>query len=332
MTIRERTEEIEREQLSKYAMLSSETAGRARPEEKCEIRTEFQRDRDRIIHCKSFRRLKHKTQVFLCPEKDHYRTRLTHTLEVSQIARTIARAFRLNEDLCEAISLGHDLGHTPFGHAGERVLSEVCSQGFTHYEQSVRVVEKLEKGGAGLNLTAEVIDGIRCHTKGEEARTMEGRIVRVADRIAYINHDIDDALRAGVLKREEIPAHLTRVLGQKRSERINTLVRSIVAHTEEGVLSMGEEVQAAFLELHDFMFERVYFNPLAKGEEKKVPGLIAGLYNHFLENPMELPLEYQAVSWQEGMERATCDFIAGMTDRYAITLFQDLFIPKSWNG
>jgi len=332
MTIRERTEEIEREQLSKYAMLSSETAGRVRPEEKCEIRTEFQRDRDRIIHCKSFRRLKHKTQVFLCPEKDHYRTRLTHTLEVSQIARTIARAFRLNEDLCEAISLGHDLGHTPFGHAGERVLSEVCSQGFTHYEQSVRVVEKLEKGGAGLNLTAEVIDGIRCHTKGEEARTMEGRIVRVADRIAYINHDIDDALRAGVLKREEIPAHLTRVLGQKRSERINTLVRSIVAHTEEGVLSMGEEVQAAFLELHDFMFERVYFNPLAKGEEKKVPGLIAGLYNHFLENPMELPLEYQAVSWQEGMERATCDFIAGMTDRYAITLFQDLFIPKSWNG
>ena len=323
---------MERENLSEYAMQSSETAGRARPQEKCDIRTEFQRDRDRIIHCKSFRRLKHKTQVFLCPEKDHYRTRLTHTLEVSQIARTVARALRLNEDLCEAISLGHDLGHTPFGHAGERVLSEVCSQGFTHFEQSVRVVEKLENGGAGLNLTAEVIDGIRCHTKGEEARTLEGRIVRIADRVAYINHDIDDAIRADVLKSEEIPAHITQVLGRKRSERISTLVHSIITNSERDAIAMDEEVQAAFLALHDFMFERVYFNPLAKGEEKKVPGLIAGLYNHFLENPMELPLEYQTVSWQEGMERATCDFIAGMTDRYAITLFQELFIPKSWNG
>lgn len=332
MTIRERTEQMEREHLSEYAMLSMNTAGRLRPEEKCVIRTDYQRDRDRILHSKSFRRLKHKTQVFLCPEKDHYRTRLTHTLEVSQIARTIARALLLNEDLCEAISLGHDLGHTPFGHAGERALDEVCPMGFTHYTQSVRVVEKLEHDGQGLNLTAEVIDGIRCHTKGEEACTLEGRIVRIADRIAYINHDIDDAIRAGVLNEQEIPGHITKVLGTYRSERINTLVLSIIEHTEGDVLSMDEEVQGVFMELHDFMFARVYQNPVAKGEEKKVPALITELYSHFMRYPMELPLEYQTITWQEGQERAVCDFVAGMTDRYAVALFRDMFVPESWNG
>ena len=332
MTIRERTERMEREILSEYAMRSVNTAGRVRPEEQCVIRTDFQRDRDRILHSKSFRRLKHKTQVFLCPEKDHYRTRLTHTLEVSQIARTIARALLLNEDLCEAISLGHDLGHTPFGHAGERALDEVCPLGFTHYMQSVRVVEKLEHGGRGLNLTTEVIDGIRCHTKGEEARTLEGRIVRVADRIAYINHDIDDAIRAGVLSEREIPEHIISILGSRRSERINTLVLSIVEHTEGDALRMDKEVQDVFSQLHEFMFARVYQNPVAKGEERKVPALIKALYGHFMEHPAELPPEYRTIAGQEGLERAVCDFVAGMTDRYAVALFQDLFVPESWNG
>lgn len=331
MNIRERTEMVEQQILSPYAALAKNTLGRDIPEQECELRTAYQRDRDRIIHCKSFRRLKHKTQVFLSPEGDHYRTRLTHTLEVSQIARTIARALMLNEDLTEAISLGHDLGHTPFGHAGERALNDLCRYGFRHYEQSVRIVEKLEKNGEGLNLTKEVRDGILCHTKGTEAKTLEGKIVRLADRIAYINHDIDDAVRAGVLNDEEIPNEITSVLGVKRSQRIDTLVHSVVQNSQNGQIAMEEEIQRAFDQLYEFMFQYVYLNPYAKKEEKKVPILIETLYDH-LKLPENLPEDMRLIAEQDGLERAACDYIAGMTDHFAIALFQDIFVPKSWNS
>lgn len=330
MNIRERTEMLEQQILSPYAALAKNTLGRDIPEQECELRTAYQRDRDRIIHCKSFRRLKHKTQVFLSPEGDHYRTRLTHTLEVSQIARTIARALLLNEDLTEAISLGHDLGHTPFGHAGERALNELCPYGFRHYEQSVRIVEKLEKNGNGLNLTKEVRDGILCHTKGTEAKTLEGRIVRLADRIAYINHDIDDAIRAGVLQEKDIPSEITSALGVKRSQRIDTLVHSVVANSQNGVIAMDAEVQKAFDQLYEYMFQYVYLNPYAKKEEKKVPILITTLYN-YLKVPENLPDDMKLIAQQDGLERAACDYIAGMTDHFAIALFQSIFVPKSWN-
>ena len=330
MTIREELERLEQQTLSPFACLSSKSRGRVREEESCTLRTEFQRDRDRIIHCKSFRRLKHKTQVFLSPEGDHYRTRLTHTLEVSQIARTIARALRLNEDLTEAISLGHDLGHTPFGHAGERALNELVPGGFRHYEQSVRVVEKLEKNGRGLNLTFETCNGILCHTKGEEASTMEGRIVRLADRIAYINHDIDDAVRAGVISNEDIPRSITDVLGNSTKSRINALVLSAVSHTKEDKLMLSEEVQKAFDLLHTFMFDSVYSNDYAKHEEKKVPTLIRLLYTYFKEHASLLPEENQRTAREEGLDRAVCDYISGMTDHYAIETFKHLFVPGSW--
>lgn len=330
MTVRERTQTIEEQILSPYAALSRNTQGRDVPEEECDLRTPYQRDRDRIIHCKSFRRLKRKTQVFLSPEGDHYRTRLTHTLEVAQIARTIARALLLNEDLTEAISLGHDLGHTPFGHAGERALNEIMPEGFRHYEQSVRIVEKLEKGGQGLNLTKEVRDGILCHTRGREAQTLEGRIVRYADRIAYINHDIDDAERAGVLKESDLPEEITDLLGNRKSVRINSLVRAIVENSQNGVIQMDPEHQQAFDQLNDFMYERVYFNPYAKGEEKKVPGLIEILFT-YLRNPDHLPPDVRWIAEQEGRERAACDYIAGMTDHFAIQLFREIYIPKAWN-
>lgn len=330
MNVRERTEMIEQQILSPYAALSKNTLGRDILEQECELRTPYQRDRDRIIHCKSFRRLKHKTQVFLSPEGDHYRTRLTHTLEVSQIARTIARALRLNEDLTEAISLGHDLGHTPFGHAGERVLNHLYPKGFRHYEQSVRIVEKLEKNGAGLNLTKEVRDGILCHTKGVEAKTLEGKIVRLADRIAYINHDIDDAIRAGVLFEEDIPNEITSILGVKRSQRIDTLVHSVVANSQNGEIVLDADIQKAFDQLYDYMFKFVYLNPYAKKEEKKVPILIETLYN-YLKVPENLPNDMRLIAEQDGLERAACDYIAGMTDHFAVALFQDIFVPKSWN-
>ncbi len=329
MTVRERTEELEEKILAPYATFSSKTRGRETPEEPCSLRTEFQRDRDRIIHCKSFRRLKHKTQVFLSPEGDHYRTRLTHTLEVSQIARTIARALQLNEDLTEAVSLGHDLGHTPFGHAGERALNELYPDGFRHYEQSVRVVEKLEKGGKGLNLTYEVRDGIACHTIGREACTAEGRIVRLADKIAYLNHDIDDAERAGVLCEADIPKSITDILGENKSKRIDTLVHSVVENSFDGNLKMGACVQCAFLELDGFMDSHVYCNPYAKSEEKKVPGLIQALYE-YLRRPENMPLDMAKIAEKDGNDRAACDFIAGMTDHYAVQLFEKLFVPKSW--
>ena len=306
--------------------------GRDAAEEPCDIRTCYRRDCDRIIHCKAFRRLKRKTQVFLSPEGDHYRTRLTHTLEVAQIARTIARALRLNEDLTEAISLGHDLGHTPFGHAGERALNGMIPGGFRHYEQSVRVVEKLEKDGKGLNLTKEVRDGILCHTRGKEASTLEGRIVKISDRIAYINHDIDDAQRAGVLLEKEIPEKAVKVLGASRTARINTLVHSLVENSRGGELAMEPRVQEAFDELHAFMYEHVYHNPCAKGEEKKVPELVEQLFDFFMNNPQRLPDQMQLIAYQEGLVRAVCDHVAGMTDHFAVQTFTSIYIPNSWTS
>ncbi len=328
-SIREITEQNEGLILSEYACFSAETKGRALAEERCPLRTDFQRDRDRIIHCRAFRRLKHKTQVFLSPELDHYRTRLTHTLEVSQIARTVARALRLNEDLTEAISLGHDLGHTPFGHAGERAVDSLYEGGFTHYEQSVRVCEKLEKDGKGLNLTAEVLDGIRCHTKGEWAKTLEGRIVRFADRIAYINHDIEDAVRGGIISYHDIPKEICDNLGNSKSQRITSLVNSLVQNSHTDIL-MDEKTEKYYEMLHKFLFEAVYKNPRAKSEETKVLGIIEGLYRYFLQNPDKMGNEFKTVLENEGKERAVVDYIAGMTDHYAMTVYSDIYIPKSW--
>ena len=330
MNAREISEQNERLILCNKAMFSSETAGRKLPETESDLRTCYQRDRDRIIHCKAFRRLKHKTQVFLSPESDHYRTRLTHTLEVAQIARTIARALRLNEDLTEAIALGHDLGHTPFGHAGERALQELTSTGFTHYEQSVRVCEKIEKNGMGLNLTAEVLDGILHHTRGEEAHTLEGRIVRTADRVAYINHDIDDAVRAGVIAESDIPCDIVRTLGDTKSRRINTLVESIVKNSGD-TIKMDSETEKYYDRLHEFLFESVYKNPIAKSEETKVSGIVDGLIKYFLKNPEKMPEEYLKIAAEEGAERAVTDYIAGMTDHYAVTVFSNIYIPKAWS-
>ena len=325
--IRLRTLEIEEKTLSDYAFLCKNTKGRLVEEGECPVRTAFQRDRDRIIHCAAFRRLKHKTQVFLSPDSDHYRTRLTHTLEVSQIARTIASALGLNETLTEAIALGHDLGHTPFGHAGERALNSVYPEGFKHYEQSLRVVDKIEK----LNLTHEVRNGIVCHTRGEEAETLEGRIVKLADRIAYINHDIDDAIRGGVISAGNLPAEAKRFLGDTKSQRINTLVMSAIENTVDTV-QLDRDVQSAFDILHDFMFERVYTNPVCKGEEGKAMALVQKLYEFFSTHPDELPNEYIQIAWNEGAERAAVDYIAGMTDSYALKVFGNYFIPSGWNG
>lgn len=330
MNAREISEQNERLILCNKAMFSSETAGRKQPETESDLRTCYQRDRDRIIHCKAFRRLKHKTQVFLSPESDHYRTRLTHTLEVAQIARTIARALRLNEDLTEAIALGHDLGHTPFGHAGERALQELTITGFTHYEQSVRVCEKIEKNGKGLNLTAEVLDGILHHTRGEEAHTLEGRIVRTADRVAYINHDIDDAVRAGVIAESDIPRDIAAALGDTKSRRINTLVEAIVKNSDD-TIKMDPETEKYYDKLHEFLFESVYKNPVAKSEETKVSGIVEGLIKYFFKNPEKMPEEYLKIAAAEGKERAVTDYIAGMTDHYAVTVFSDIYIPKAWS-
>ncbi len=328
-TVREITCENEHKILSPNACFSDESRGRLRPEPECDLRTCFQRDRDRVIHSNSFRRLKHKTQVFLSPQGDYYRTRLTHTLEVAQIARTIAIALGLNETLTEAISLGHDLGHTPFGHAGERALNSVCDGGFRHYEQSLRVADVIEKEGRGLNLTEEVRNGIERHTSGKEAFTLEGRIVRLADRIAYINHDIDDAVHARVLKETDIPEDIRETLGQNKSQRINKLVLSAVNNSKNDII-LGEDCADAFATLHSFMFERVYTNPVCKGEEARAIEMIKWLYEYFLMNPDEMPTEYKAIREREGVERAACDYIAGMTDRYAVHTFEELFVPRSW--
>lgn len=324
---------IEREKafLSPYAFLTSNTRGRAYPCEKCRNRTEFQRDRDRIIHSQAFRRLMNKTQVFLAPVGDHYRTRLTHTLEVTQIARIIARALRLNEDLTEAAALGHDLGHTPFGHAGEAALQTCFDPDFTHYNQSLRVVEKLENGGKGLNLTWEVRDGIVNHTGKHLASTLEGIIVKFADRIAYINHDIDDACRAGVLTAGDIPKEIRNCLGEGHSQRINTMVSSVIeASTDKPFIAMTDEVQKATDELRAFLFERVYLNSEAKSEDSKAQALLISLFEYFVKHPDQMPEHYQQFIEEEGVKRCVCDYVSGMTDRYAIETYQELFIPKVW--
>lgn len=325
---REITQEIEDKTLSQYACKSKDTAGRAVYEEPCDIRTDFQRDRDRIIHCNAFRRLKHKTQVFLIPKSDHYRTRLTHTLEVSQIARTIARALRLNEDLTEAIALGHDLGHTPFGHDGERTLDKLYPGGFKHYSQSKRVVEVIEKNGVGLNLTAEVIDGIYCHTN-LTAKTLEGQVVKFSDKIAYINHDIEDAIRAGVLQQRDLPDFPIKVLGATKSQRITSLIKSIIENSAD-VIKYDEQTKKAHDELRAFMFEKVYYAPATNVEKGKACKIVEFLYNHFVDAPQEMPELYRKFAQQYGTELAVCDFISGMTDDFAVDYFKELCIPKSW--
>lgn len=331
MTIRERTEQRERETLSPRACLSSESRGRERPATPCGIRTEFQRDIDRIVHCKAFRRLKHKTQVFLQPEGDHYRTRMTHTLEVARIARTIARGLELNEDLTEAIAMGHDLGHTPFGHAGERLLNDIMPGGFRHYEQSLRVVERLENGGEGLNLTWETRNGILCHTTGTPAATLEGQTVRVADHIAYINHDIDDAMRGGIIFPTDIPVHISETLGFTHGERINTLVTDVIeASAGQDRICQSGPIGAAMGELKEFMFQAVYRNPVAKGEEGKAQELLRRLFEYYLSDTDRLPDEYQDIVVREGAERAVCDYIAGMTDPYAVECYTRAFVPEAW--
>ena len=333
MTIREQLELREIEYLSPYATLSKTSKGREREEEECDVRPVFQRDRDRILHCKSFRRLKQKTQVFLLPKGDHYRTRLTHTLEVSQNARTLAKALRLNKDLVEAIALGHDLGHTPFGHAGERALNEVNPYGFKHTEQSVRVVQVLEKQWRGLNLTWEVVDGIRNHKSTGKPATLEGRIVQLSDKIAYINHDIDDAIRGGILREEDLPKKYTDILGNRTKDRLNTMVHDVITYSmDKPAVNMSPEVEWALKGLREFMFENVYQNPVAKSEEVKAIHMITNLYEYYMKHIDALPKEYIQMMEEREIrkEQIICDYIAGMTDTYAVKKFQEYFIPESW--
>ncbi|MCI8594464.1 MAG: deoxyguanosinetriphosphate triphosphohydrolase [Oscillospiraceae bacterium] len=331
MTVREHTEELERQTLSPYACRAAQSRGRERREEPCEMRTCFQRDIDRIVHSKAFRRLKHKTQVFLQPEGDHYRTRMTHTLEVSRIARTIARGLRLNEDLIEAAALGHDLGHTPFGHAGERILNEVVEGGFRHNEQSLRVVDRLEKDGDGLNLTYEVRRGILCHTGVDMPESLEGQVLRIADKIAYINHDIDDAIRGDIITPMDIPLEISQQLGFTHSERINALTGDVIAASEgKDTVRQSEAVGKAMHRLREFMFEAVYRNPVAKGEEGKAQDMLRRLFEYYMKEPDGLPSEFQDIRAREGVERAVCDYVAGMTDTFAIETFSRVFIPMSW--
>lgn len=327
MNIRERTEYFETKQLSEYAMLASRTKGRKRSEIKCDIRTEFQRDRDRILHCNAFKRLRHKTQVFLAPNRDHYLTRLVHTLEVSQIARTIARGLRLNEDLTEAIALGHDLGHTPFGHAGEAVLNDICPHKFKHAENSVRVVTSLEKDGFGLNLTEETRDGILCHTDGE-AKTLEGRVVKISDKVAYINHDIEDAIRAGVLRKDKLPDDCIEVLGDTKSKRITMIVRSILENTEDDI-KMAPEIEAAHIKLRKFMFDNVYYTaPTKKEQERKAGHVVRLMYDYYLNHPEVMPELFRKIASKEDIHQAVCDYISGMTDNYIVEQYTDIFVPN----
>lgn len=333
MNIREQQEQWEKEWLSPYASKSIYSKGRDRIEKPCDIRTEYQRDRDRILHSKAFRRLKHKTQVFLAPEGDHYRTRLTHTLEVSQIARTIARALRLNEDLTEAIALGHDLGHTPFGHAGEDVLNSVCKDGFWHNQQSVRIVELLEKKGKGLNLTKEVRDGILNHQTTGKPHTLEGEIVRLSDKIAYINHDIDDAIRGRILSEEDLPRKYTEILGNTVKERLDTIIHDIVNNSQgKNDIIMSPKMADAMTGLRAFMFENVYISKKAKGEEIKVKKMLKELYLYYFDHIEMLPEEYiqMMAQMEQKKERVVCDYIAGMTDGFSIMKFQEIFVPKAW--
>ncbi|MFN3373992.1 MAG: deoxyguanosinetriphosphate triphosphohydrolase [Chloroflexus sp.] len=351
-SVREMREALEAQMLSPYAAKSAD-AVRDRPEPPCPIRTAYQRDRDRILHSKPFRRLKHKTQVFIAPLGDHYRTRLTHTLEVTQVARTVARALRLNEDLTEAIGLGHDIGHAPFGHAGETALSRICSGHFRHNEQSRRIVEVLEQHGEGMNLTYAVREGIYMHSKGRRditakawgtASTLEGQIIKLCDSVAYINHDIDDAIRAGILRTEDLPADCVELLGDSHSKRLATMVGDMIEHnwwaTGEGVppdpplISMSPAILAATNKLRDFLYQTVYWRSEAKAEDEKVRFIIETLYTHFMRHPEELPAELMAIIERRGepVEQAVVDYIAGMTDRYALTVFKRIFIPRTWGG
>ncbi len=333
MTIREELEELEYTLLSPAASHSRESRGRDVFTEQCDLRTDYQRDRDRILHSKSFRRLIHKTQVFISPQGDHYRTRLTHTLEVAQLSRTVAKALRLNEDLTDAIALGHDLGHTPFGHAGERALNDICPLGFVHSEQSVRVVEKLEKKGEGLNLTWEVRDGIRNHRSTGHPSTLEGQIVRICDKIAYINHDIDDAERGGILTEEDIPLEFRETLGFSTRDRLNTLIHDIILQSVgKQEVSLSPEMERVVGDLRRFMFENVYFNSTAKQEEKRARGMLQILYQYYIDHIEDLPAEYLSFIEERGdeKERVICDYISGMTDQYARQKFSELFVPCSW--
>jgi len=334
MTVREELERLEHRRLNPLAAFSDRSTGRPRPEPEREedVRTCFQRDTDRIVHSKSFRRLMHKTQVFLNPEGDHYRTRMTHTLEVTRIAKTITRALGLNEDLAEAIAMGHDLGHTPFGHAGEGALTECWGQPFRHNEQSLRVVDILEKDGQGLNLCNEVRMGILGHTGPYIPETLEGQIIRRSDQIAYVNHDIDDAIRAGILTTEDIPRDIAAVLGENQRDRINTLVCDMIFTSREaGKICMTPHIENALADLRSFMFERVYRNPIAKGEESKAKDMLQMLYRYYVENPEELPEDFQPQLTFDGLGRTVCDYIAGMTDNYAVGKFNEIFVPTGWN-
>ena len=332
MTIREEMEKREHMLLSPYAAFSDQSRGRERQEEQCDVRPVYQRDRDRILHCKSFRRLKNKTQVFLTPKGDHYRTRLSHTLEVSQNARTIAKALRLNEDLVEAIALGHDLGHTPFGHAGEFVLNKLCEGGFRHNEQSVRIVEYLEKNGEGLNLTWEVRDGILNHKTSREPSTLEGKIVRLSDKIAYVNHDIDDAIRAKMMTEEDIPREYREILGESVRIRLNTLIHNIITNSMgKNDIILSPEVEQAMKGLRQYMFTHVYHNPSAKGEEEKAKALLERLFDFYMKNLGKLPEQYlHMLEEGEPQDRVVCDYIAGMTDQYATSKYMEYFVPVPW--
>ena len=334
MTVRQRLEQTEHLHLSPKAAFSDQSRGRFTAEEPSDtdVRTCFQRDADRIVHSKSFRRLMHKTQVFLSPEGDHYRTRMTHTLEVSRISRSVARALALNEDLTEAIAMGHDLGHTPFGHAGEFALSEMIGKPFRHNEQSLRVVDYLEKDGQGLNLTNEVRNGILCHTGDPWPSTLEGQIVRRSDQIAYVNHDIDDAIRAGILTDDDIPKSISALLGHNHSQRINSLVTDIIRTSREaGTICLTPEMEKALKDLRSFMFERVYRNPIAKGEESKAKAMLQRLYTYYIDHPEALPEDFHPQLSFEGLGRTVCDYIAGMTDNYAVDKYTEIFIPSGWN-
>lgn len=327
---REKREKAEHMLISAGGALSENTRGRPRPEKECDIRTCFQRDVDRITHSKSFRRLKHKTQVFLQPEGDHYRTRLTHTLEVSRIARTISRALGLNEDLTEAIALGHDLGHTPFGHAGERALDEIFSQGFKHYEQSLRVVDRLEKNGRGLNLCFETRQGVLGHTTGGQEDTLEARVVRLSDTVAYINHDLDDAVRAGLLQAGDLPRVVRERIGNSHSQRINAIITDAICNSGETKIALSAPVEEAVTAFRDFMFEAVYRNPAAKSEETKVLDILKGIWEYYVNRPEKLPADYKEIADDEGIERSVCDYISGMTDKYAVFQYGEIFIPATW--
>ncbi len=334
MTVREELERLEHRRLNPLAAFSDRSTGRPRPEPEREedVRTCYQRDTDRIVHSKAFRRLMHKTQVFLNPEGDHYRTRMTHTLEVTRIAKTVTRALGLNEDLAEAIAMGHDLGHTPFGHAGEAALTECWGRPFRHNEQSLRVVDILEKDGQGLNLCNEVREGIVGHTGPLIPKTLEGQIVRRADQIAYVNHDIDDAIRAGILTAEDIPRDIAAILGENQRDRINTLVCDMIFTSREaGSICMTQEIQKALADLRSFMFARVYHNPVAKGEESKARDMLQMLFRFYVDHPEQLPADFQPQLSFDGLGRTVCDYIAGMTDNYAIEKFNEIFVPSGWN-